>query len=442
MSRQTIQADLTWIDGAFVPDRTDRGRRRRPDRVRRAQPGSGAVRRLEGMALLPGFVNAHSHAFQRGLRGSGERFPVRRRQLLELAGGDVRAGRVARSRRPSGGSAARPSRRCAPPASPRVGEFHYLHHDRRRRLRLRRRRARGRGGGRHPARAAAGLLRDRRHRAAARAGAATLRHARPRGEYWRQMDRLARRLDPATQSLGVVAHSVRAVEPGRDQGAACRGGAGAACRSTCTSRSSAREIEDAVAAYGRTPMRLLCDELERRRRLHRGPLHPHLARRTWRVFLAARGHGCASARSPRPTWATASPISRAPHSAGGRSRLGTDSNARISAIEEMRWLEYGQRLRGERAGRSPDPRGEVAATLLDAATSGGAAALGIGTGRIAPGEWADFAAVDLSRAARRRVPATGLLEAIVFGARQRGRSRAPSWAGSGARPIDPTRSGR
>ena len=28
--------------------------------------------------------------------------------------------------------------------------------------------------------------------------------------YWEQMDRLAERLDPATQSLGVVAHSIRA----------------------------------------------------------------------------------------------------------------------------------------------------------------------------------------------------------------------------------------
>jgi formimidoylglutamate deiminase len=32
------------------------------------------TRVLEGQALLPGFVNAHSHGFQRGLRGQGERF--------------------------------------------------------------------------------------------------------------------------------------------------------------------------------------------------------------------------------------------------------------------------------------------------------------------------------------------------------------------------------
>jgi cytosine/adenosine deaminase-related metal-dependent hydrolase len=32
-------------------------------------------RHLQGQALFPGFVSAHSHAFQRGLRGQGERFP-------------------------------------------------------------------------------------------------------------------------------------------------------------------------------------------------------------------------------------------------------------------------------------------------------------------------------------------------------------------------------
>jgi formimidoylglutamate deiminase len=106
----------------------------------------------------------------------------------------------------------------------------------------------------------------------------------------------------------------------------------------------------------------------------------------------------------------------AAHASGGRLSLGTDSNARISAIEEMRWLEYGQRLRGELRGALSDSRGEVATTTLEAATSGGAAALGIGAGRIAPGEWADFAAVDLTVPALAGVAASGLLDAIVFGA--------------------------
>ena len=72
MSRDALRANLTWIDGSFVPDAViaigaD-------GRIESVGPGEQPARRLEGMALLPGFVNAHSHAFQRGLRGSGERF--------------------------------------------------------------------------------------------------------------------------------------------------------------------------------------------------------------------------------------------------------------------------------------------------------------------------------------------------------------------------------
>ena len=39
-------------------------------------PQHPVTRRLPGRALLPGFVNAHSHAFQRGLRGLGETYPA------------------------------------------------------------------------------------------------------------------------------------------------------------------------------------------------------------------------------------------------------------------------------------------------------------------------------------------------------------------------------
>jgi len=56
--------------------------------------------------------------------------------------------------------------------------------------------------------------------------------------------------------------------------------------------------------------------------------------------------------------------------------LGTDSNARIAMVEEMRWLEYGQRLRAGRRGIVLDASGRCGSALLDAATSGGAEALG------------------------------------------------------------------
>jgi cytosine/adenosine deaminase-related metal-dependent hydrolase len=104
------------------------------------------------------------------------------------------------------------------------------------------------------------------------------------------------------------------------------------------------------------------------------------------------------------------------HESGGRISLGTDSNARISLLEEMRWLEYGQRLRRELRGTLTDVDGGVAATTLAAATSDGAAALGIEAGTITAGAWADFVAIDLTAPALADVPESGLLDAIVFGA--------------------------
>ena len=63
MSRQTLQADLAWIDGAFVPGAVIAVGA--DGRIESVGPGERPTRRLEGMALLPGFVNAHSPAFQR-----------------------------------------------------------------------------------------------------------------------------------------------------------------------------------------------------------------------------------------------------------------------------------------------------------------------------------------------------------------------------------------
>jgi len=85
-------------------------------------------------------------------------------------------------------------------------------------------------------------------------------------------------------------------------------------------------------------------------------------------------------------------------------------------LEEMRWLEYAQRLRGELRGALPDAAGDVAPTLLIAATSGGARALGIAAGSIGPGQWGDLVAVDLRAPSLAEVPPDRLLEAIVFGA--------------------------
>ena len=173
------------------------------------------------------------------------------------------------------------------------------------------------------------------------------------------------------------------------------------------------EIEEAVAAYGRTPMRVLCEELQSADGIT--AVHcTHTSPEDMTVFLQGGGRVCVCPLT-EANLGDGIPDLSAPHAAGGRLALGTDANTRISAIEEMRWLEYGQRLRAERRGALADSRGGVAASLLEAATSGGAAALGRGSGRIAPGEWADFVAVNLNAVPLAGEPSEGLLEAITFG---------------------------
>jgi formimidoylglutamate deiminase len=104
------------------------------------------------------------------------------------------------------------------------------------------------------------------------------------------------------------------------------------------------------------------------------------------------------------------------HAAGGRICIGSDSNARISMFEDMRWIEYGQRLAQETRGVLRPEDGHLARTLFEAATLGGAAALGLRSGSIQQGTPADFFVVDLDSPALAGWTPENLLDAMVFGA--------------------------
>ena len=80
---------------------------------------------------------------------------------------------------------------------------------------------------------------------------------------------------------------------------------------------------------------------------------------------------------------------------GGRMGIGSDSHVSLSVVEELRWLEYGQRLRDQRRNRlyrSDQPM--VGRTLFDAALDGGAQALGQPIGRLEVGKRADWIVLD------------------------------------------------
>lgn len=177
---------------------------------------------LPGHALVPGMVNAHSHAFQRGLRGLGETYPkdahgqssfwTWREEMYKLVGGMTQEHMYALTKQCFA------EMRDAGITS--VGEFHYFHH--------------GRQEEATAAGASSRFAYDEQVLKAARDVGirlvllnafyehggfqkAPMSEAQQRfkvashDEYWHQMDALAAKLTP-TQSLGVVAHSMRAVE--------------------------------------------------------------------------------------------------------------------------------------------------------------------------------------------------------------------------------------
>ena len=71
--------------------------------------------------------------------------------------------------------------------------------------------------------------------------------------------------------------------------------------------------------------------------------------------------------------------------AGGRMAIGTDSNVRIALNEELRTLEYGQRLRDQKRNRLGPVGASTGRHLFDCARRGGAQALGLAGGALAVG---------------------------------------------------------
>ncbi|WP_026873866.1 formimidoylglutamate deiminase [Inquilinus limosus] len=101
--------------------------------------------------------------------------------------------------------------------------------------------------------------------------------------------------------------------------------------------------------------------------------------------------------------------------AGGRLGIGSDSHISVGVIEELRWLEYGQRLAHRKRGIGAGPgRPSVGATLFQAAIDGGARAVGRASGRIEAGARADLVVLDPDHPALVGRRGDALLDSFVF----------------------------
>ena len=370
-----------------------------------------ATERLSGQALLPGMVNTHSHAFQRGLRGKGDIFPA--------GVGTFWSWREAMYRlveeldaEPFHRLCVQAFREMLAGGTTTVGEFHYFHHTR--------------GTTDY---AFDRIVMDAAKEAGIRmvllltyyrtggigkpleGGQRRFATASPE-EYWSRMDQLAPHL-ASTQTLGAVAHSIRAATPHEI----------AALQAESLRRKlpfhihveeQRKEVEDARACYGLTPMAALTGALPDCSNVT--AIHcTHTEPGDMKVYLDQGGRVCLCPLT-EGNLGDGIPALVPVHQAGGRICLGSDSNNRISMFEDMRWMEYGQRLSEETRGVLRPGDGHLARTLFEAATLGGAAALGVAGGFIAAGAPADFFAVDLEAPALAGWTPETLLDSMVFGA--------------------------
>jgi formiminoglutamate deiminase len=366
-------------------------------------PLSGAVR-LAGLTL-PGLANAHSHAFQRALRGRTQQgsgsFWTWREQMYRVADSLDPESYLALARATYA--------EMALAGVTTVGEFHYLHH--------------APGGARYDDPNAMGRALIA---AAAEAGVritlidACYLHggigAAPEGAQQRFSDGSAEAWAERVSALGgeegvcvgAAIHSVRAVDP-ESAAVVARWAAERRCPLHAHVSEQPAENEACLEAYGRTPTGLLAEAgalSDRFAAVHATHLDDADVR-----MLGDAGACCCVCPTTERDLADGIGAMRRLADAGASLSLGSDSHAVIDLFEEARAVELDERLASGERGR------HSAAELLRAASTGGHTCLGWpDAGRMEAGARADLVTVALDGVRLAGTRPGNALEAVVFAA--------------------------
>jgi formiminoglutamate deiminase len=350
--------------------------------------------RLPGLTI-PGLANAHSHAFQRALRGRTQAgtgsFWTWREQMYELADRLDPDSFFALSRA-AFGEMVLAGITC-------VGEFHYVHH--------------APGGAAYEvanamgravlaAAAEAGIRITLLDACYLHGGIERFRDA-DAGAWAQRVDELD---EGPSARVGAAIHSVRALDPGSARVVA--EWAGARPLHAHVSEQPA-ENEECLAAHGRTPTELLSDAGV----LSESFTAVHATHVTDAdvALLGAAGATCCLCPTTERDLADGIGGARRLRDGGARLAVGSDSQAVIDLFEEARAVELDERLAGGARGL------HRASDLLRAATADGHAALGWPEGgRLEAGALADLATISLDGVRLAGTPPEYAVESAVFAA--------------------------
>jgi len=102
--------------------------------------------------------------------------------------------------------------------------------------------------------------------------------------------------------------------------------------------------------------------------------------------------------------------------AGGHFAIGSDSNVCVSPWEELKMMEYAQRLsHRKRNVLCSEETPSVGRSLFTGAAAGGAQALGLKSGKITVGQRADFVAIAMDDPLLAEKKDDAILDALIFG---------------------------
>lgn len=377
------------------------------------EPGAkGGGDPVHGIAL-PGMGNVHSHAFQRGMAGLAEIGgpasddfwswrEIMYRFLTRLTPDDIEA------------ITAQAYAEMLETGFTAVGEFHYLHHQ---------------PNGRtydNPAE-----MTDRIAAAAAATGIAAVilpvhyahggcggRPPKPgQIRFLTDLDGFARLAERAFAlagagafaGAGVAPHSLRAVSHDALAAIAKLYRAGPI---HIHAAEQTKEVDECIAWSGQRPVEWLLSHQDLNERwclIHATHMNPNEI-----ADLAASGAVVGLCPATEANLGDGIFDASAYLNRNGRLAIGTDSNIRIDPADELRLLEYSQRLRDRGRVRLAAAGQSNGRRLFDAALSGGAQALGLRAGAICPGCRADFIVLDPDHPALMAKSNDGVLDGWVF----------------------------
>jgi formimidoylglutamate deiminase len=379
--------------------------------IEEAGVGAKAGDEIELGCVIPGLCNAHSHAFQRALAGHTEQrspegrdnFWSWRERMYELAGRITADALTAIARQAY----------CEMLRSgyTSVAEFHYLHRDP----------VNGTNGD-AMFEAIATAARDSGIRLTyvpvhyERAGfedpqptARQASFAMTADEFLAHRARVAERASD-TVNVGIGAHSLRAVSP--ESLTRIAEAAGADVPMHIHVAEQQREVEQCYSSYGRRPVRWLLENFD--------------VGSNWSLVHATHMDDDETASLARSgAVAVLCPSTEANlgdglfplHdflSAGGRIAIGSDSHISINPFEELRWLEYGQRLASLSRNVVSLRDAHVGSELFLRALEGGAQASGQAPTGIQVGAPADLVALDADDPMLAGHDDDSRLDALVF----------------------------